>query len=130
MIIDDGWQNVEPDKEYRTSRTSTGTSKENSREHSRNDEDREKDDDDEDDDDDDDDDEVQAPLTTPTMKTTRLFCRVVLRFIGEDERTLERRRRLLAYPSHFDQLRVVRFCGHENGILVIFQSQSCVYPSE
>ena len=73
VIIDDGWQNVEPDKEYRTSRTSTGTSKENSREHSRNDEDREKDDDDEDDDDDDDDDEAQAPLTTPTVKPPGYF---------------------------------------------------------
>ena len=129
MIIDDGWQNVEPDKEYRTSRTSTGTSKENSREHSRNDEDREKDDDDEDDDDDDDDDEVQAPLTTPTVKPPGYFAAWFYAFYWRRLHAILAIC-LLAYPSHFDQLRVVRFCGHENGILVIFQSQSCVYPSE
>ena len=68
VIIDDGWQNVEPDKEYRNSRTSTtGSSKDNSREPSKNDEDQVIEEEDEFDDGDEDDDEAQAPLTTPTV---------------------------------------------------------------
>ena len=78
VIIDDGWQNVEADKEYRsasknnsarTSRNSKDSSEHNSGEE-----------DDEYYDDDEDDGEIEAPLTTPTVTPPGYFAAMIYAF--------------------------------------------------
>ena len=90
-------------------------SKDNSREPSKNDEDQVIEEEDEFDDGDEDDDEAQAPLTT-RLRRLGILQRGFTRFISGGYAA----HGVPAYPSYFDQLRVVRVCGHENGVVVVF----------